>query len=96
MGEEQARLASQLAAEQAHVVELRRRVGETQLRARKLDKRQRILENNISRLYDAAKQRIDERGQALTRARLEAATAPRAAVSVRSAAAAPERGARPD
>lgn len=50
------------------------RPGDVPIQVRKLEKKRRTLEDNMSRLYEAAKAKIDERSQVLSAARLRAAT----------------------
>ena len=64
-------LAASLASERARVAELQVLVQQEQKKADKLKSMQATLEDNMSKLYDAAKAKIDAVSQELAAARLE-------------------------
>lgn len=64
-------LAASLATERARVAELQVLVRQEQKKADKLKSTQATLEDNMSKLYDTAKAKIDAVSQELAAARLE-------------------------
>lgn len=77
MSSEEARLAKQIEVEELLVTDLRRKVGDATQRVKKLQKKQRTVEDNMCNFYDVAKQKVDERNVLLSAARVREATAPR-------------------
>lgn len=65
------RLRSELQGVERRVHELRTLVQQEQRKAERMRSTQRVLEENMSRLYEAAKGQLEERTQRLTAARLD-------------------------
>ena len=66
-----AELAAELEAERKRARELEVLVQQEQKKFDKLQSTQRVLEDNMSRLYEAAKEQVQEKTQQLSAARLE-------------------------
>lgn len=64
-------LTASIEAERVRVAELRKLVQQEQKKADRLQSTQATLETNMSRLYEAAKAKVDDVTQALTAARRE-------------------------
>ena len=67
--DERASLNSLIEKEHAQIKELRHLVQQEQRKVEKVRATQQLVEDNICRLYDTAKIKVDERDQALARLR---------------------------